>query len=98
MEILIISLIFAAIPALIAPSKGRSAFGWFLIGVLISPLLAFLLVVLLPNKKEEQARAQEKAEKAQRRPCPRCGEGIMYNATLCRFCQTPVTPMARPAA
>lgn len=68
MEFLIVWLIFAAIPAAIAPSRGRRWGVWLLISVLVSPLLGLILVVALPSKKAEQLTA---AEAKDRRPCPR---------------------------
>lgn len=48
-------LIFGVVSALIAASKGRSAVGWFFLGLLI-PLPAIVIICCLSNLKEEEAR------------------------------------------
>ena len=84
MELLVVYLILAAIPAILANNRGRRPWAWFLVSLLISPLLALLLVAVLPSKQELK----------DRRPCPRCGEKIPRTASLCRFCSTEVAPLA----
>ncbi len=66
-------LLLCGIVALIAPSRGKSAINGFLISLLLSPLIGFLVVVLLPPENQ--------------RKCPDCGEMIRKDAKLCRFCQ-----------
>jgi len=39
--------IFILLPAGMATSRGRSAFGWVLVSLLISPILACLLLLML---------------------------------------------------
>lgn len=39
--------IFILLPAGMATSRGRSAFGWVLVNLLISPILACLLLLML---------------------------------------------------
>lgn len=34
-----------------ANHRGRSAFGWFVLSVLISPLIAFILVFVMQDKR-----------------------------------------------
>lgn len=48
MELIIAWLFFAVIVGAIAGSKGRSGFGWFLLAILISPLIAGIFVLLMP--------------------------------------------------
>ena len=51
----VIWLVFGVVSALIAASKGRSAVGWFCLGLLI-PLPAVVIICCLSNLKEEEAR------------------------------------------
>lgn len=90
MEVLIAWLVFCFVAAALAPGRGRRPGIWFLISFLFSPLVGIILVLALPSKKHEQA---ERAENANRRPCPRCGEKIARSASVCRFCNTEVTPL-----
>lgn len=55
MEIVIIWLLLALIPAYIAGQKGRSAIGFFALAILLSPLIALIIVVLIGSKKETAA-------------------------------------------
>ena len=49
--IVVLYVVFALVPAAIAPSRGRTPITWFLAALLISPLLALALVILLPSRK-----------------------------------------------
>lgn len=64
MGILVFWLLLCILPAAIASSKGRSAVGWFLIGIIISPLLAAILVALLSSPAVEDRRHLELLEAA----------------------------------
>ena len=48
MEIILLLLVGATVVAIIANSKGRSGFGWFVFGVLLL-LPAIILVIVLPS-------------------------------------------------
>ena len=48
---------YILLPADMATKRGRSAFGWVLLSLLFSPVLACLLLLLLgadPNKRSKQ--------------------------------------------
>jgi hypothetical protein len=45
----VIWLIFAIVVAAAANGRGRAGFGWFILAVVISPLLAGLLLAILPD-------------------------------------------------
>lgn len=51
MEFLCLFVTFSLVPAIIASSRGCSSVAWFFFSVVISPLLAFVLVLTLPNLK-----------------------------------------------
>jgi hypothetical protein len=59
MSWLVLWALFALIPAAIASTKGRSPVGWFFIGVLLSPILAAVIVAVLPSPALEQQRHAE---------------------------------------
>jgi len=48
--VILFYLIFCFAVGFIASQRGRSGFGWFLLSVLISPLLAVIIVALIPSR------------------------------------------------
>ena len=57
-----------------ASSKKRSGVGWFFLSLIISPLISFiiLLVIGLPQ--------------GQLKKCPKCAEDVKAEAQICRLC------------
>lgn len=82
MEILLSLMVFAAIPALIARSKGRSAFAWWLYGFFLLPI-ALVHSIVTDNPKRN-------------RICPFCKLKIMNDAMVCQHCHREVGPAATP--
>ena len=80
MELLIGWLTFAVAPAVLAARRGRTGVGWYFVSLLISPLLAFVLLLVLPNLEEDERRAMM-------RKCPACAELVRPEAKICRFCR-----------
>lgn len=79
MEWVIGWLIFAIVVGVIASSKRRSGFGWFLLAVLISPLIAVIAVAAMPPVEPPKPEEPTKA-------CPRCAETVKMAAAVCRYC------------
>lgn len=93
---------------IVAASKGRNWAGWLVLGILL-PIIALLLVALMPSLKEQVVKVEGVAAPppgdagrdapsvdAQRRPCPHCAEPIMKAALKCRFCGEAVEVMKEP--
>jgi len=78
-----ITLIFGAIAAIIAYSKGRNSLGWFLGGTFVGPFA--LVVVFLPPIERAGMYAS----------CPACREVIREDALTCRHCHTPLEALGQ---
>jgi RNA polymerase subunit RPABC4/transcription elongation factor Spt4 len=88
MEILFIVIVLAVIPGMIASSKGRSFFGFFLFGLLIWPVALVHALIMQPTQAETAARAHGQAKAEGRRPCPFCAEMIKREAKVCPHCRS----------
>lgn len=103
MEVFIFWLLFSVVVGIIASSRGRSGFGWFLLSIIISPLLSLILVALLPSLKTAAPVAGPNPQPAapsvdQLRKCPECAELILREARRCKHCGSAVTPMTQTTA
>jgi len=53
MEIIVGWIIFAVVVGVAASARGRSGFGFFLLSLVLSPLIGILFVMAMPNLKHE---------------------------------------------
>jgi len=95
MEIFLIWVVFAVIVAVAASGRGRSGFGWFLLSAVISPLLSFILLMVLPKvgaaglQKDETGAAITPETHVR---CPDCRELVRNDARKCKHCGTALVP------
>lgn len=72
-----------------AEHRGRSGGGWGLIAFLLSPLIAFLVLLAIgPNHDGIEADAIASGDM---RKCPHCAELVKAEAKLCRYCHSPLS-------
>ncbi len=88
MEIFPIWLAFSVAVGMIASNKGRSGFGWFVLAMLISPLIAGIFVLIVPNLK--RAAGEPTPETHVR--CPDCREFVLRDARVCKHCGCKLIP------
>jgi phosphate/sulfate permease len=70
----------ALIIAAYANSKGRSAVDFFVLSLLLSPLIGFLIAAISSPEREEVP------ERSGLKECPDCAECVQGEAYICRFC------------
>jgi hypothetical protein len=70
MEIVVAWLVLSVLVAVLADARGRSGVGFFLMALSLSPLVAFVWVMVALGGKK----------------CPHCAERIKREARVCRYC------------
>ena len=60
--------------AIFASSRKRNGLGWFFISLVISPLIAFIILLVIGYSPSTLKK------------CPKCAEEVKAEALICRFC------------
>ena len=81
MELLIIWVIFAVIVGAAASGRGRSVAGWIVLAILISPLLALILLVVMPNLRDQRAREAAHGQQLEHLAAIAAGSQLAVNPT-----------------
>ena len=81
--LLFVNFILSFVAGGVASSKGRSVFGYFFLSIFFSFLVAILVLVALPAKKNVY----------ELRECPYCAEEIKREALVCKHCTREVEPL-----
>lgn len=94
MEIVILWFLLSIVAGAIASSKGRSGFGYFLLSLLLSPLIGGLLAIGLSDlSKIAEAEANAPNPKTHIK-CPDCKELILKEALVCKHCGCRLIPQS----
>lgn len=82
-------IILSILCGVLANSNGRSGFGYFLLSLLLSPLIGFIAVLIAGENKEETDNA--KIASGESKKCPDCAELIKIEAKVCKHCGKKLT-------
>jgi hypothetical protein len=97
MEILILWFIGSVIVGVIASANQRAGFGYFILSLLLSPLLVGLIVLVLgkpaPTIVVAPAEPSEAITPDTHVRCPDCRELVRKDARKCKHCGTALTPL-----
>lgn len=97
MEIIVFGLFLwlflAGAVAVWAHSKGGFAFGWFIISVMLSPLVGAICVALIKPKatpaRDEMGQIIKPGDFVR---CPICKEAVRHDALKCKHCGAVLQP------
>jgi hypothetical protein len=91
-NLLFVWLGLAIVVGIAAAHRGRNGARWLLLAVLLTPLIAGLLVLALPDPDRE--RQQQEFLKNSRK-CPLCAELVRREAIVCKHCGRDLPPYRR---
>jgi hypothetical protein len=81
---IILWLVLSILVGMYANKKGRSGFGYFLLSLVLSPLLGLIVVAGIEADSEKlEAKALSTGK---RRKCPYCAELVRNEARICKHC------------
>lgn len=75
---------FAIAVGLLASKRGRGSGNWFLVSLLVSPLLGVIFLLAMEDLSGSSDATHVK--------CPACAEQILRDATKCKHCGADVAP------
>ena len=81
---------FSILCAVMASSMSRSGFGYFILALLISPLLCGLLLLIIGKAKQPGDTSEPTPETHIK--CPDCREFILKDARICKHCGCKLLP------
>lgn len=81
MLIVLIWFVLAVVVGALAAGKDRNGFGWFLLAMLISPLIAGIFLLSAGDRRSAR--------------CPFCDEKVKERAKICPHCRTDIGPIGK---
>lgn len=92
MEFFVIWILLAGVTAIIAANRGRSAFGWLLLGICFGVFALILVVVLKPIGRAAPMPGLDTPHPDTHVKCPDCAELIRKEARVCKHCGCRLKP------
>ena len=81
---IVIWLVLAILVGVYANGKGRSGIVFFLLAIVLSPLIAFIIALVV---KPDVHKVEEKAiQSGEQKKCPYCAEIVKVEAKVCKHC------------
>ncbi|TEA78666.1 hypothetical protein [Allopusillimonas ginsengisoli] len=93
MEIIIFWVLASIAIGVWAGNKGRSGFAWFILAVLISPILAAIFLAASSDLSKNPVAALEAPSPKTHVTCPDCAEMVKKEARVCKHCGCKLTPV-----
>jgi len=91
MEVFFAWIVFSVLAGIIGHAKGRSGFGFFLVSLLLSPLVGLIAVIAMPALGAPRP-VSGLDRNDDRVKCPHCAELILREAKVCKHCGRDVEP------
>lgn len=86
MEIFLTWLVLALLVGWFASTKGRSFFWFFVIAVITSPLIGFIIALIVKaNVEFIESKAVDSGDYVK---CPACAEVVKAEAKICKHCRS----------
>lgn len=93
MEIFFFYIGFAILCGILASSRNRSGFGYFILALVISPILCGLLLLIIGRAKGDEAQEAPAGITPETHvKCPDCREFILKDARVCKHCGCKLVP------
>lgn len=71
-----------------ATQRGRGSGNWFLVSIIVSPLIGFVFLLVLQNLKKINVTSDD----VDRVKCPSCAELVLPEASVCKHCGGVLVP------
>lgn len=91
MELFLFWFVGAVVVGIIANARGRSGFGYAALSLILSPVIAVVLVLALPNLVMKSSTGETITQYSHVR-CPDCRELVRRDAVKCKHCGSALTP------
>jgi Zn finger protein HypA/HybF involved in hydrogenase expression len=85
---IVVWIICGIVTGVIASAKGRSGFGWLIIGMLLG-IFGVILIACMPSLRAQTVAFAAPALAVDDRPtknCSECGETVLAVANVCKHC------------
>ena len=88
-------LLFSVIVGWFAHQKGRSGIAFFLIAIVISPMIGLIVVLII--KPSDEVMEQRMLLSGEGKTCPFCAEVVRSEAVTCKHCGKDIAATSPPA-